>query len=210
MDSADLHIALRYAVVSGKLDIVRAILEDTRRLSSSSLEMCGEQNSPRDEELTIILPPLPTSGQRTHGRFRISVGECHNRVVREAIEMGHEEVALYLLGDPSISIEDSTRVEDSLLCCAIRASQTGKTLDTLVQMATLRPGAVNRHGGAAMRTAIELCDKTAALKLLEVPDICLSTQDVSFLLQKFRGMAAARILPDKRFSAQVSMIGWKM
>ena len=188
-----LQIALRYAVITGKLSTVRAI---HRRAQ----------------------PPSTTTAKGLKKRRRsmvsdeneLNVGANNNLVVREAMEMGHEEIALFLLEDTSVSIRNSTAAENSLICCAIRNGQTGKVLDTILDMAALLPGIVNQYNGAAMKLATEMKDATAAAKLLNMPDLAMKSPDVLAVFRKLQGHVADRVLSDKRFRRQINSADWTM
>ena len=141
-------------------------------------------------------------------RRDVRPGMRKNTIVREAMQMGHKDVVLALVGDSRVKAFPPECADSSLLCCAMRTGQDGEVIERIMRAcpASERQWFSCQFNHAPVRLALESGNMDALAKLYAMcPDMPLTRDLVHRILSLIGGSAvytdmAARIIHDKRFA----------
>lgn len=199
--AVNLNTILRFGVVAGQISIVSAIL---------SHGTCKER---RQKTLRSSMSDMAIgSGGRKKKMGRgIEPGHDHNIALREALEMGHLDIAKLLLGDSRINVNNYTCEGNSVLCCAVKAGHAGEILTVIINK--LDHGGINQFNHAPVRLAIDGANYDAISQMVvNCPDLVLSKDEVGCIFKLIGSTpaytpVATRLIRDKRFNR---MLGWSL
>lgn len=142
-------------------------------------------------------------------RQDVKPGMRNNVIIREAMEMGHQEVVLELLRDPSVTVFPAESSQVSLLCCAMHSGQGGDVIQQLVDVCPPRMLAdfVNQFNHAPVKLALRSANREALARLFALSKnvLALTRDEVHEILALVGGMSeysdmASHIIHDKRFA----------
>jgi ankyrin repeat protein len=128
-------------------------------------------------------------------------GYQKNTPVREAIEASRDAVALVMLSDPRVRVDNHEHPKESLLCSAIAHGYKGRLLDTLLRMDS-NP---NQYGHAPLKIALDCRNYDAVRALLAHPQIEIARAELYALLALMGDVPAckditAMLMHSKKFS----------
>ena len=128
-------------------------------------------------------------------------GYEHNTPVREAIEAARELVALEMLNDPRVKVNDHRTARESLLCVTISHGYSGELLARLLAL-DANP---NQYGHAPLKRALESHNYDALRALLLHPKIEISRTELFALFTLLGDVPAckditATLMHSKKFS----------
>jgi hypothetical protein len=143
-------------------------------------------------------------------RRLINPGNAHNMIIREALEMGHVDIAKELILDPRVNLRDYSSPQTSVLCCAIRTGQGQEFLQFLLGRLSLWPDTINQFNHAPIRLGIQYCNYDAVrLLVLHCPGLVLTRDEIMSIFSLIGGMVAftdiaQRLIHDRRFGRVLS------